>query len=81
VCDKLLFIIVAPFVWNGRTHITANLTQGALFVKYYSIAFAILPSLAGGLALELESELTRKEKALAEMTVMFTALKKKVNLE
>ena len=30
---------------------------------------------------ELESELTRKEKALAEMTVMFTALKKKVNLE
>jgi len=30
---------------------------------------------------ELESELARKEKALAEMTVMFTALKKKVNLE
>jgi transposase-like protein len=30
---------------------------------------------------ELESELTRKEKALAEMTVMFTTLKKKVNLE
>jgi len=30
---------------------------------------------------ELERELTRKEKALAEMTVMFTALKKKVNLE
>jgi transposase-like protein len=30
---------------------------------------------------QLESELTRKEKALAEMTVMFTALKKKVNLE
>ena len=29
----------------------------------------------------LESELTRKDKALAEMTVMFTALKKKVNLE
>jgi hypothetical protein len=30
---------------------------------------------------ELESELARKEKALAEITVMFTALKKKVNLE
>ena len=30
---------------------------------------------------ELERELTAKEKALAEMTVMFTALKKKVNLE
>ena len=30
---------------------------------------------------ELESELTRKEKALAEMTVIFTPLKKKVNLE
>lgn len=30
---------------------------------------------------QLESELTRKEKALTEMTVMFTALKKKVNLE
>jgi transposase-like protein len=30
---------------------------------------------------ELESELTRKEKALGEMTVMFTTLKKKVNLE
>ena len=30
---------------------------------------------------QLESELARKEKALAEMTVMFTALKKKVNLE
>jgi transposase-like protein len=30
---------------------------------------------------ELESELARKEKALGEMTVMFTALKKKVNLE
>ena len=30
---------------------------------------------------ELERELARKEKALAEMTVMFTALKKKVNLE
>ena len=29
----------------------------------------------------LESELNRKDKALAEMTVMFTALKKKVNLE
>jgi transposase len=30
---------------------------------------------------ELESELARKEKALGEMTVMFTTLKKKVNLE
>ncbi len=30
---------------------------------------------------QLESDLARKEKALAEMTVMFTALKKKVNLE
>ena len=30
---------------------------------------------------QLQSELARKEKALAEMTVMFTALKKKVNLE
>jgi len=30
---------------------------------------------------QLENELARKEKALAEMTVMFTALKKKVNLE
>ena len=30
---------------------------------------------------QLESELAQKEKALAEMTVMFTALKKKVNLE
>jgi len=30
---------------------------------------------------ELESDLAGKEKALAEMTVMFTALKKKVNLE
>jgi len=30
---------------------------------------------------ELERELAAKEKALAEMTVMFTALKKKVNLE
>ena len=29
----------------------------------------------------LESEIIRKDKALAEMTVMFTALKKKVNLE
>jgi transposase-like protein len=30
---------------------------------------------------QLESELARKEEALGEMTVMFTALKKKVNLE
>ena len=30
---------------------------------------------------QLASELVKKEKALAEMTVMFTALKKKVNLE
>lgn len=30
---------------------------------------------------DLESELARKEKALGEMTVMFTTLKKKVNLE
>ncbi len=30
---------------------------------------------------QLESDLARKEKALAEMMVMFTALKKKVNLE
>ena len=30
---------------------------------------------------KLERELATKEKALAEMTVMFTALKKKVNLE
>jgi len=30
---------------------------------------------------QLESELARKEKALGEMTVMFTTLKKKVNLE
>ena len=30
---------------------------------------------------KLERELAAKEKALAEMTVMFTALKKKVNLE
>jgi transposase-like protein len=30
---------------------------------------------------QLQSELARKEEALAEMTVMFTALKKKVNLE
>ena len=29
----------------------------------------------------LESEIIRKDTALAEMTVMFTALKKKVNLE
>jgi len=29
----------------------------------------------------LQGELAEKEKALAEMTVMFTALKKKVNLE
>jgi len=29
---------------------------------------------------QLERELAEKEKALAEMTVMFTALKKKVNL-
>jgi hypothetical protein len=30
---------------------------------------------------QLERELAEKEKALAEMTVMFIALKKKVNLE
>jgi transposase-like protein len=30
---------------------------------------------------QLQKELAEKEKALAEMTVMFTALKKKVNLE
>ncbi len=30
---------------------------------------------------QLESDLAGKEKTLAEMTVMFTALKKKVNLE
>jgi transposase len=30
---------------------------------------------------QLASELARKEKALGEMTVMFTTLKKKVNLE
>jgi transposase-like protein len=30
---------------------------------------------------QLQRELAAKEKALAEMTVMFTALKKKVNLE
>ncbi len=29
----------------------------------------------------LENEITRKDRALAEMTVLFTALKKKVNLE
>jgi transposase-like protein len=30
---------------------------------------------------ELQAELREKEKALAEMSVLFTALKKKVNLE
>ena len=29
------------------------LRQGAFFIKYYSIAFAILPGIAGGVALEL----------------------------
>jgi hypothetical protein len=30
---------------------------------------------------QLQQELAEKEKALAEMTVLFTTLKKKVNLE
>ena len=50
VCDKLLFIYRSFRSNQARVQPRPILRQGAFFVKYYSIAFAILPGLAGGLA-------------------------------
>jgi hypothetical protein len=49
VCDKLFFIL-APFVFSGLGAAPTYLNEMGFFIKYYGIAFSILPGLAGGLA-------------------------------
>ena len=44
---------------DGHRISTIAIVQKEFFVKYYSIAFAILPSIAGGLALELANDLRK----------------------
>ena len=52
VCDKLFFTFSSfPIFIAGLA--PAYYTEWSFFVKYYSIAFATLPGVAGGLALEL----------------------------
>jgi hypothetical protein len=47
------FSLVAPFGFRSQNQRCFLNPKGAIF-KYYSIAFAILPSIAGGLTLYLE---------------------------
>ena len=54
VCANF-FSSFAPFEFRSQNQ-HCFLNSKELFLKYYSIAFAILPSTAGGLALELVSE-------------------------
>ena len=44
---------VSMVMGQRRVQARSVLRQGAFFIKYYSIAFAILPGIAGGVALEL----------------------------
>jgi hypothetical protein len=54
VCAKFFFIICS-FLNDGHRISAVAIVQKEFLVKYYSIAFAILPSIAGGLALKLLS--------------------------
>jgi hypothetical protein len=40
----------------GHSVGTVPITPKGAFFKYYSIAFSILPSIAGGLALDLQTQ-------------------------
>ena len=53
MCAKLFLIIICSFLNDSHRISTVAIVQKEFLVKYYSIAFAILPSIAGGLALEL----------------------------
>jgi len=44
----------------GHSVGTVPITPKGAFFKYYSIAFSILPSIAGGLALDLVFDLRRQ---------------------
>ncbi|RLB76843.1 MAG: hypothetical protein DRH24_17220, partial [Deltaproteobacteria bacterium] len=48
---------------------TVSYIPKELFHKYYSIAFAILPGIAGGLALELSSSPHRQKFRLLDLGV------------
>ena len=52
VCDKLFFTSCS-FRIDSTGTAPSNLTKWSIFFKYYSIAFSILPGIAGGLAQEL----------------------------
>ena len=49
VCANVLFMFLLLSGFGHRIS-TVSLPEGSFFVKYYSIAFVILPSIAGGLA-------------------------------
>jgi len=52
VCDKLSFACLL-LSYDGHRNSGLIVGKELFFIKYYTIAFAILPGVAGGLAREL----------------------------